>query len=89
MFVAVFLLFFFVCFFFVVVVCFFYYFFFFWGGGLFCFVVVVVFFFFLVSAIDALDLVRNTKKEFCATQKRNSEQTEYVHIRERGAVNRV
>ena len=46
---------------------------------------VVVFFFclfvlFLVSAIDALDLVRNT---------RNSEQTKYVHIRERGAANRV
>ena len=35
---------------------------------MFCFVVVVVLFFyfvfFLVSAIDALDLVRNTKKEF-------------------------
>ena len=35
---------------------------------MFCFVVVVGFFFFLVfffiSAIEALDLVRNTKKEF-------------------------
>ena len=89
MFVAVFLLFFFVCFFLLLLFVFFIIFFFFGGGGLFCFVVVVVFFFFLVSAIDALDLVRNTKKEFCATQKRNSEQTEYVHIRERGAVNRV
>ena len=46
---------------------------------LFCFVVVFCFLF--VSAIDALALVRNTK--------RNSEQTEYVHIRERGAANRV
>ena len=49
---------------------------------MFCFVVVIFWFvcFSLVSAIDALDLVRNT---------RNSEQTEYVHIRERGAANRV
>ena len=78
--------------FFVVFCCFFFFFFFFFlgGGGLFCFVVFLFgfffvcffffFFFFFVSAIDALDLVRNT---------RNSEQTEYVHIRERGAANRV
>ena len=75
MFVAVFLLFFCCC-------CGFYFIFFLGGGGgLFCFVVVVFLLFFLVSAIDALDLVRNTK--------RNSEQTDYVHIRERGAANRV
>ena len=67
-------------FFFVVV----FIFFFFLGGG--CFVLLLLFFglfvccFFLVSAIDALDLVCNI---------RNSEQTEYVHIRERGAANRV
>ena len=56
---------------------------FFLGGG--CFILLLLFFglfvcLFLVSAIDALDLVCNT---------RNSEQTEYVHIRERGAANRV
>ena len=57
---------------------------FFLGGGVvlfFCFFVCCFFVcFFSVSVIDALDLVRNT---------RNSEQTEYVHIRERGAANRV
>ena len=60
-------------------------FYFFLGGGgvvLFCccYFLVCLFVFFLVSAIDALDLVCNA---------RNSEQTEYVHIRERGAANRV
>ena len=49
-----------------------------------CFVLLLFFclfvVFFLVSAIDALDLVCNA---------RNSEQTEYVHIRERRAANRV
>ena len=47
------------CFFFV---CLYFMCFFFFGGGvvLFCFVK----FFFLVSAIDALDLMRNTKNEF-------------------------
>ena len=67
---------------FVVVVflfCFVFFFVFFFGGGvvilIFCCFVMV--FFWLV--LDALDLVRNTK--------RNSEQTEYVHVRDRKAAN--
>ena len=46
---------------------------FFWGGGGGCFVLLLFCYGFLWLVLDALDLVRNTK--------RNSEQTEYVHIR--------
>ena len=46
---------------------------------MFCFFVVLLWVFFWL-VLDALDLVRNTK--------RNSEQTEYVHVRDRKAANR-